>query len=131
VPYKYCSKNHPNGVRSAKCKTCDEPFNVKSKKIKKFVPSDVEWTTLERDDVVRVYGGSGPWFEGENGLRQYLGVPSGKYEVMSIEKEGFFVNDGVGRLFVYMGEVKPGVVGTKEPHKIKLIRKAQNAEKED
>jgi hypothetical protein len=125
MPYKTCPecKNDQLGVRTQQCE-CGHKFEIKHKKIRKFVPSDVDWRTLEHGDVIRVIGGSGPYFDGESGIRQYLGVPSGKYEVMSVEKDGFFVNDGVGRLFTYMGETKPGVVGTKEAHKIKLIRKA-------
>lgn len=123
---KKCGKSH--GVRKRQCE-CGEPFVIKSKKIKKFVPSDVEWNTLEKGDEIRIVAGYGPWHESlgidGNTKRVYIGCDAGAYTIESIEKEGLFVSDGYHRNFVYMGETRPGVVGTKEPHKIKLIRKAE------
>ena len=47
---------------------------------------------------------------------------AGKYKLISVEKDGFLVDDG-GRAFCYMGEKKKGVVGFREAHKVKLIKR--------
>lgn len=126
MAYKVCSKcNQESGVRTKICE-CGAVFPTKTKREKALKPKceEVDWKELRKGDVVKVLVGTGPYYENSNG-RTYMGL-GGKYTVLSIEKEGFFVDDGIGRAFCYMGETKPGVVGIKEAHKVKLIRRNSN-----
>src|SRR5690348_11288172 len=107
MPFKYCSKNHANGVRSLSCKTCGEQFIVKSKKIKKFQPKEIDWKELHPKDRIKILSGTGPYYEGENG-RIYLG-PAGIFDVVELHNDGFTIRDGIAIGFCYMGETKPGV----------------------
>jgi hypothetical protein len=127
MPQKICPKCGKScGVRTLKCE-CGEPFVIKSQKIKKFVPQDVDWRTLEVWDEIKVVTGYGPYHDSvdKDGKpqRKYIGCKPGNYIVASIEKDGFFVTDGYHKNFVYMGPTVEGVVGIKEAHKIKLVRK--------
>ncbi len=101
MPYKSCTKGHQNGVRSAKCKTCGEPFVIKSTKIKRFVPSDVEWNTLEKGDEIRIVAGYGPWHESldidGNTKRVYIGCDAGAYTV----EDYSFLMGFIGILFTW------------------------------
>lgn len=126
MPYKTCIICFEHcGPRSKKCSQ-GHPFDikVKSKREKDLKPKteEVDWKTLKRHDWVKVLVGSGPYYEVDE-QKIYIGCDGGKYEVLSLERDGFFVKEDNYRKFVYMGETKPGVVGTKEPHKIKLIKR--------
>jgi hypothetical protein len=128
MAHKTCSNcSNQVGVRTLVCPKCQTPFVIKSKKIKRFKPQDVDWRTLEPKDEVKIITGYGPYHDSldKNGkpVRKYIGCKPGKYLVESVEKEGFFVSDGYHKNFVFMGETRDGVVGIKEAHKIKLVRK--------
>lgn len=127
MPYKICDKcGLENGVRTKTC-SCGRQFPQKTKREKALKPKteEIEWQELKPKDEVKIISGTGPYFENKNGDRTYLGCPAGKYEVICLEKDGFFVNDGCGRIFVYMAEKRDGIVGIKEAHKVKLIRRAE------
>jgi len=123
MAYKTCVCGSQCGVRSVTCPDCNKKFPTKTKREKALKPKceDVDWKDLRKGDTIKVLVGTGPYYENSNG-RTYMGL-AGKYTVLSIEKEGFFVDDGIGRAFCYMGETKPGVVGIKEAHKVKLIKR--------
>ena len=117
MPYKVCTNcNSKNGVRTLVCKKCGTPFKIKSsnynpkkarrRRKKRFIKN---WKSLSPGDVVRVVGGSGPFYESSDGMRHYL-TDRGKYEVESIDKNGIHVL-GIaprtsGHQFLYMGPLK-------------------------
>ncbi len=122
MAYKICSLcNQEAGVRTKIC-DCGAVFPVKSKREKALKPKgeEIDWKDLRRGDEVKIIAGTGPYYESENG-RIYMGL-AGKYKVISVEKDGFLVDDG-GRAFCYMAEKRQGVVGFREAHKVKLIKR--------
>jgi hypothetical protein len=129
MAYKICSQcNEEAGVRTKIC-ICGAVFPSKSKREKALRPKteDVSWDTLNKGDKIKVICGYGPYHESKdkNGQlkRVYTGCKPGEYLVESLEKEGLFVTDGYHRNFVYMSESKQGIVGWKEAHKVKLIKR--------
>ena len=122
MAYKTCICGSQCGVRSVTCPDCNTKFPVKSKREQALKPKgeEVDWKDLRRGDEVKIIAGTGPYYESENG-RIYMGL-AGKYKVISIEKDGFLVDDG-GRAFCYMAEKRQGVVGFREAHKVKLIKR--------
>lgn len=119
---KSCSKI--NGVRSFECKHCGEPFEMKKgRKTPKKKRVD-DYTTLKKGDVIRVIGGSGPYYESIDGERQYL-TDRGKYLVESIDNNGIHSYGSTGYNYLYMGKkcrshLLDRII--KEPHKIVLLR---------
>lgn len=117
MPYKVCEQcQGQNGVRTLICKSCKAPFKIKSsnysrikarkRRKKQFIK---DWRSLSKGDVVRVIGGSGPFYADKDGLRHYL-TDRGKYTVDSIDKTGINVL-GIaprtsGHQFLYMGPLK-------------------------
>lgn len=117
MPYKVCTNcNSKNGVRTLVCKQCQSPFMSKSngssrtkarrRRRKRFIKN---WRSLSPGDVVRVVGGSGPFYESPDGMRHYL-TDRGQYKVQSIDKNGIHVL-GIaprtsGYQFLYMGPLK-------------------------
>ena len=69
------------------------------------VPVD-DFKTLERGDIIRVVGGSGPYYTGDDGERTYL-VDRGKYKVLSTDDTGINVYGESGYGYLYMGEICP------------------------
>ncbi len=122
MAYKTCVCGSQCGVRSVTCPDCNKKFPAKTKREKALKPKgeEVDWKDLRRNDEVRIISGTGPYYESENG-RIYMGL-AGKYKVISVEKDGFLVDDG-GRAYCYMGEKREGVVGFREAHKVKLIKR--------
>ena len=114
MPYKVCEQcQEQNGVRTLICKSCKVPFKIKSsnynphkarrRRKKQFIK---DWRSLSRGDIIRVIGGSGPFYDGKDGMRHYL-TDRGKYTVDSIDKNGINVI-GIaprtcGQQFLYMG----------------------------
>lgn len=130
MPYKICDKcGLENGVRSKLCSGCQTQFPQKTKREKALKPKteEISWQELKRGDKVKIITGYGPWHESKdkNGQvkRVYTGCKPGEYLVESLEKDGLFVFDGCYKNYVYMGETKEGIVGIKEAHKVKLIRR--------
>ena len=117
MPYKVCEQcQEQNGVRTLICKSCKAPFKIKSsnynpkkarrRRKKQFIK---DWRSLSKGDVVRVIGGSGPFYDGKDGMRHYL-TDRGKYTIDSIDKNGLHVL-GIaprtsGQQFLYMGPLK-------------------------
>lgn len=127
MPYKICDKcGLENGVRTKIC-SCGTKFPQKSKREKALTlkTEEVDWKQLKPGDRVKIFAGSGPFCEKPNGEKVYIGL-SGKFEVHSVDKEGFFVFDGSFRAFCYMGETKEGVVGLKQAHKVEKIKWTKN-----
>jgi len=117
MPYKVCEQcQEQNGVRTLVCKKCSTPFKIKSKNYnskkarrrrkKQFIKN---WRSLSHGDIIRVIGGSGPFYEDKDGMRHYL-TDRGKYTIDSIDKTGINVI-GIaprtsGHQFLYMGPLK-------------------------
>jgi len=86
-----------------------------------------DWKTLTRGDVIRVVGGSGPYYKYKNGDKQYL-TDRGIYYVESVCKNGLSVQShkGGGQEFLYMGPVKKSSLCYRlyrAAHKLLLITK--------
>lgn len=121
---KCASCNTINGVRSFECKHCGEQF--KMKKFKRGVRKTLikDHTILKKGDSIRVIGGSGPYYEGEDGERTYL-VERGKYRVDKVDANGICAWGESGFEYLYMGKTcKSNVLDTitKAPCKILLLR---------
>ena len=108
VGRKMCSKcGGGNGCRAFNCKHCDHPFKMKKHRKRPRLQKNFDWKTLTRGDVIRVIGGSGPYYKHKNGDKQYL-TDRGIYYVESVCKNGLSVQShkGGGKEFLYMGPVK-------------------------
>lgn len=134
MPYKICDKcGLENGVRTKIC-SCGRQFPQKSKREKALKPKtqEVQWQELKKGDSIKVICGYGPFYETKDRFgeakRVYTGCKPGEYLVESLEKEGLFVTDGYHRNFIYMGTTREGIVGIKEAHKVKLIKRHVNEE---
>lgn len=126
---KLCKNcNQVNGARAHSCKHCNHEFvpasitkknKFRTKKAKKF--EDVDWTTLEAGDRIKVIGRSGNYYINELGERSYMSDP-GVYTVKSKDSKGLVVystNGGYG--YIYMGpEVQSDLIDNmyRSPHKI-------------
>lgn len=96
----------------------------KPTKFRRFIPPDVDWKTLGKNDEIKVVKGHGNWVD-VKGAKHYTGTPGGKYIVHKIDENGIQCYDGYGYCYIYMGPEKPSPVGgIMAPHKIKLIRRA-------
>ena len=115
---KLCNKcGEANGPRSFKCKSCNHPFKmnvnkkIKITKTKRFKRPKKRvinnWTELERGDIIRVVGGSGPYYKDENSEKHYL-TNRGLYTVLKSEQNGIHVRSDKGGdfQFLYMGPTK-------------------------
>ena len=108
MPYKVCTNcNSKNGVRTLVCKSNGSSrAKARKRRKKRFIK---KWRSLSPGDVVRVVGGSGPFYESSDGMRHYL-TDRGKYEIESVDKNGLHVL-GIaprtsGYQFLYMGPLK-------------------------
>jgi len=129
---KKCSEcGLETGPRTLKCKGCDTSFHVnrsttkrKTRKIKR--ETEIDWTKLEKDDIIKVVSGTGPyWGKGEE--REGMGY----YGTFTVEA---LLNDGIkcyaadkrnsGFCFVYMGEERTMETGTVlQAHKVLKVNK--------
>lgn len=119
---KICENcNCENGVRAYECKACEHPF--KMKKLRKGRRSRLveDWTQLSSGQLIRVVGGSGPFYEDADGVRQYL-TDRGKYIVRTVTKDGLWVRQyGGAEQFLWMRGVQKSPLGTgvvRQPHKL-------------
>jgi hypothetical protein len=121
---KYCSEcETENGVRAYECKECDHPFKMKKSRRGIRRKEVLDFKTLKKGDVIRVVGGSGDYYEGRDGERQYF-TDRGRYKVEGIDHQGIKAFGDHGYTYLYMGETCPsdlvsGVI--KAPHKIQLL----------
>jgi NAD(P)H-flavin reductase len=124
---KLCSScNEVNGVRAFECKKCGEAFKMKRRR-RGFKKKQVEdHTTLKKGDLIRVVGGSGTYWVGENGDKHYF-TDRGKYIVTRTEKDGIVAVGPCGSTFLYMGKLsRSPILSTmwRSPHKIVLLQSA-------
>jgi len=88
----------------------------------------VDYTTLSKGDKIKVLKGSGPYYVGESGEKQYLGN-NGIFVVDSILNNGIMASSKYGAIeFLYMGqEEKSSVMDNiiRSPYKIALISKGE------
>jgi len=116
-----------NGCRAFNCKHCDHPFKMKKLRKRPRLQSNFDWTELNQGDVVRVVGGSGPYYKHKNGDKEYL-TDRGIYYIVDVCAEGLSVQShkGGGREFLYMGAVCKSPWCTnlyRSPHKLLLKTK--------
>lgn len=122
---KRCSKcNAANGARSFACKACSHPFSVKVAR-KKKVRQIGDWRLLERDALIRVVSGSGPYYVDTQGNRHYF-TDRGVYKVFGVDKDGLhcYPEKGGGYSYLYMGPEAPSSLASnmyRAPHKILTV----------
>jgi len=138
-PEKTCPEcNAVNHARSSNCKECDYQFYVRKKKEREIQAAN--WQELQAGDVIKCVAGHGCYFRKENGDRLSLGH-KGKFEVI----ETYYLNSkscgifalplytggrkAMVREFIYMGDsyYDEDLCHHKEPHKIVVLKKVNNA----
>ena len=82
---------------------------------------------MSRGDIIRVVGGSGPFFKHKNGDKQYL-TERGVYYIVEVLPDGLSVQShkGGGTEFLYMGSVCKSPWCTnlyRSPHKLLLKKR--------
>jgi len=121
---KYCSEcETENGVRAYECKNCDHPFKMKKGRRGPRRKKVEDFRTLKRGDIIRVMGGSGDFYVGRDGEKQYF-TDRGKYSVWGVDNQGIKAYGPHGFTYLYMGKRCPSKIVdgvTKCPHKIYLI----------
>jgi hypothetical protein len=80
----------------------------------------VDWTELEKGDVIKLIGGHGPYMM-IDGQRHNIGVPPGQYKVRKLDDNGIHALRGINHFFIYMGEEKESAIGVSAPHKFKKV----------
>ena len=125
---KICTKcGKRNGCRAFNCKHCDHPFKMKSHRKTPRMQKHFDWTELNKGDIVRVVGGSGPYYKQKNGEKQYL-TDRGIYHIIDVCAEGLTLHSrrSGGTEFLYMGPVRKSPWCTnlyRSPHKLLLKTK--------
>ena len=125
---KICIKcGGSNGCRAFNCKHCDHPFKMKKLRKRPRLQKNFDWTKFNQGDVIRVVGGSGPYYKHKNGDKEYL-TERGIYYIVDVCAEGLSVQShkGGGREFLYMGAVCKSPWCTnlyRSPHKLLLKTK--------
>ena len=130
-----------SGARKKHCKNCGYAFSFAHKIFKKQVGQSIDWTTLQKGDIIKVIGGSGPVMlinkEDKHGTvittKESLGY-SGTYRVLYLGKDGIHAypvkaNES-GHCYIYMGKTFESENLVKTPHKIRLIKKYQGQQGE-
>ena len=116
--------NVVNGVRSYECKNCGQAFKMRKgpKGIRKKRVEDHR--NLVKGQVIKVVGGSGPYYTDEYGEKQYM-VERGKYTVSHTDNEGIHAYGKTGYNYLYMGKRCPSPMLdsiTRSPCKILLLK---------
>jgi ribosomal protein L40E len=124
---KICEKcGGGNGPRAFNCKHCDHPFKIKKGFRKTRRKKDIDdWTNLTQGIMIRVVGGSGPYYKDENGDCHYL-TDRGLYTVIGLAEYGLHVISvkGGDKQFLYMGPVSKSNLCWnlfRSPHKLQLV----------
>jgi hypothetical protein len=143
MAYKVCSHCQARvGVRTLKC-SCGQAFHSVVKKpdvVKYLAPlshevsgkrkrrfETVDWRDLKPGDRIRIIGGSGPYYQADDGSKKTM-TERGTYRVVSLDKLGINAI-GMGKIaghhHLYMGpHIKsplfPGLYRRK--HKFKRLR---------
>ena len=122
---KLCqSCNTINGVRSFECKNCGAEFKMKKFRRGKRKVLVTNHLDLIKGNLIRVVGGSGPYYEDNNGERHYL-IDRGKYTVDHVDNNGIHAYGSTGYNYLYMGEIrKSNILDSiiKSPCKILLLK---------
>lgn len=122
---KICkSCNKINGVRAYECKECGAEFEMKKKRKGGRKKQISDHTVLNKGDIIKVVGNSGPYYIGSDGDKHYF-TDRGKYTVMSVYKDGIQACGPHGYTYLYMGTPRqsPLVESVQDaPHKIVLLQ---------
>lgn len=116
--------NTINGVRSYECKNCGQAFKMRKgpKGIRKKRIEDHR--DLVKGQVIKVVGGSGPYYTDEYGEKSYM-VERGKYIVSHTDNDGIHAYGKTGYNYLYMGKrcASPMLDSiTRSPCKILLLK---------
>ncbi len=132
MAHKKCTKcGHSVGVRTKECPMCGNPF-IKVAKISKVQHVikhdkmiDVCWKHLKENDIIFVYGRSGPYYKTSKGYT-FIGE-KGVYKVNYLDGLGIHASPLKGKLkgghrFIYMGKCEETSDGVfRSPHRIKKV----------
>lgn len=115
-----------NGGRAFNCKKCNYEFSVKGKRKARRLPIE-NWREIEPGTMVRVLGGSGPYFIDSKGDRHYF-TERGIYKVVGLDDCGLhcYSEKGGGYSYIYMGEeLKSDLADSmyKSPHKLLTVNR--------
>ncbi len=132
MAYKKCTKcGHSVGTRTLECPMCGNQF-VKVAKLQKELHGvkikdmiEVNWKTLKKNDLIMVFGRSGPYCKTSKGY-VFIGEKRGVYKVRSLDCNGIHARPmkskkGGGNRFIYMGPYEEGYDVIRSPHHIKKI----------
>lgn len=101
-------------ARSLKCKWCE-------KEQPRPECPEIDWRNLQPGSTINSRRNFGPYHDGPKG-RKYMGS-YGRFEVLEVLPDGLWAKDNKGtRHFLYMGEDRPGMVGTLSKHGLELPR---------
>lgn len=130
------------GPRTKIC-SCGHGFHFKPPSLKIPKGKQVDWTTLEKGDVIKCIQGSGPyWLSKDNTGDKIMLGEKGRFEVVEVYNRGPRSCGLVGRQihtrgkrsgvteFIYMGEswYNDDMGNYNEPHKIVLLKKGSDDE---
>ena len=122
------------GPRTKSC-SCGHKFHFKPRIFKKPKGQSIDWTTLEKGDIIRCVNGHGPyWISDSDGEK--LGLNHrGTYRVMFVEEDGIGAwpyrnKSESGYTFIYMGKkhYNDDLCQYNEPHKVVLLKKGGDDE---
>lgn len=126
--------NEINAARQIQCK-CGFHFQEKkvvdvvitSTPVKKEVEiKEIDWTTLNKGDIIEVLSGAGDHYIGEYG-KTYM-ADFGEYTVIDVKPNGILATEyeGHGTAFINMIDNAPSISSMikREKHNIKMVQKA-------
>ena len=123
------SCNSLTGPRTKTC-SCGHKFHFKPAIFKTPRGKSIDWTTLEKGDIIKCVNGHGPYYLSKESGEKIGFNYRGKYKVLSIEKDGISAwphsnNSESGYCFIYMGksDFSDELDLYKEPHKVVLLKK--------
>ena len=112
-----------NGVRAYECKQCDHPFKMKKRRKGRRKKLVENYKDLKKGDEIRVVGGSGDYYIGNDGDKHYF-TERGTYKVHDTDEFGIKCYGSHGFTYIYMGKVcRSKLVAScyRSPHKILLM----------
>ena len=126
------SCNSLTGPRTKTC-SCGHKFHFKPAIFKTPRGKSIDWTTLEKGDIIKCVNGHGPYYLSKESGDKIGFNYRGKYKVLSIEKDGISAwphsnKSESGYCFIYMGKsgYRDELDLHREPHKIVLLEKGTN-----
>ena len=125
------SCNSLTGPRTKIC-SCGHKFHFKPAIFKTPRGKSIDWTTLEKGDIIKCINGHGPYYLSKDNPGEKIGFNyKGKYKVRGTTEKGIEAfpyqnkRETGGYCFIYMGEPEycEDMSIHREPHKIVLLQK--------